>query len=60
VPGVHVHDRERQAGRPERLLGQPQEHDRVLAAAEQEHGPLELGRDLAHHMDGLGLQLLEL
>ena len=48
------------ARRPERLLGQPQQHDRVLAAAEQQHRPLELGGDLAHHVDGLVLERVQL
>src|SRR5262249_49794195 len=34
-------------------------HDRVLAAREEEHRPLELGRDLAEDVDGLGLELVE-
>ncbi len=42
--------------RPERLLGQAQQHDRVLAAGEQQHRPLELGGDLAHDVDRLGLE----
>ena len=42
---------------PERLLGQPQQHDRVLAAGEQQDRPLELGGDLAHDEDGLRLEL---
>ena len=33
--------------RPERLQREVQHHDRVLAAREQQHRPLELGRDLA-------------
>ena len=56
VPGVHVHQRERERRRAERLLGQAQQHDRVLAAAEQQHRPLEFGGDLAHHVDRLGLE----
>jgi hypothetical protein len=60
VPGVHVHHRERDPGRPERLLRQRQHHDRVLAAGEQQHRPLELGGDLAHDVDGLGLEHVEL
>ena len=56
VPGVDVHQRERERRRAERLLGEPQQHDRVLAAAEQQHRPLEFGRDLAHHVDRLGLE----
>ena len=60
VAGVDVHHRERERRRTEGLLGDPEQHDRVLAAREQEHRPLELGGDLAHHVDRLGLQLLEL
>ncbi len=59
VPGVDVHDRERDVARPERLARQVQEHDRVLAAAEQQHGPLELGGDLADDVYGFGFELLE-
>ena len=56
VPRVDVHDRERERRRAKRLLGQAQQHDRVLAAAEQQHRALELGRHLAHDVDGLGLE----
>ena len=56
VAGVDVHQREREAARAERLLGQAQQHDRVLAAGEQQHRALELGGDLAHDVDRLGLQ----
>ena len=59
VAGVDVHQREREAAGPERLLRQAQQHDRVLAAGEQQHGPLELGRDLAHDVDRLGLERVE-
>ena len=41
---------------PEGLDRQVQHDDRVLAAGEQQDGPLELGRDLADDVDGLGLQ----
>jgi hypothetical protein len=56
VPGVDVHDRERDRGRPERLVGQVQEDDRVLPAAEEQDGPLALGGDLPHDEDGLRLE----
>ena len=59
VPGVDVHEREREARRAERLLGQAQQDDRVLAAAEEQDRPLELGGDLAHDVDGLGLEGLQ-
>ena len=53
---VDVQQRERHAAGRERLLREPDEHDRVLAAAEQQGGALTLGGDLAHHVDGLGLE----
>ena len=56
VARVHVQQRERHLARRERLLREPHEHDRVLAAAEQQRGALTLGRDLADDVDGLGLE----
>ena len=56
VAGVDVQQRERHLARREGLLGEPHEHDRVLAAAEQQGGRLTLGGDLAQHVDGLGLE----
>ena len=60
VPGVHVHDREGDPRWPERLLGQPQHDDGVLAAGEKQHRPFELGRHLPHHVDRLGLEDVKL
>ena len=60
VAGVHVHHREGDAGRPERLLGQPQHDDRVLAAGEQQDRPLELGRHLPDDVDRLGLEAVQM
>ena len=54
-----MHQREGEAARAECLLGETEQHDRVLAAREQQHGPLELGRDLAHNVDGFRLELIE-
>jgi hypothetical protein len=56
VPRVHVHQRERELAGAERLLGQARQHDRVLAAGEQQDRPLELGGDLAHDVDRLGFE----
>ena len=44
---------------PERLLGEAQHHDRVLAAGEQQHRALELGRDLTDDVDRLGLESVQ-
>ena len=60
VAGVDVHQREGEPGGPERLLGDLQHHRGVLAAREQEHGVLELGRDLPEDVDRLGLERVEM
>ena len=60
VPGVHVHDRKRDPGRPERPLGQREHNEGVLAAREQQHRPLELGSHLAHDVDRLGFEHIKL
>ena len=60
VAGVDVHDRERELARAERLLGEAEQHDRVLAAGEEEHRPLELRSELAEDVDRLGLELVEM
>ena len=59
VAGVDVHHREREASGAERLLGQAHQHDRVLAAAEQQHRALELRGHLAHDEDRFGLERLQ-
>ena len=46
VAGVDVHHRERDAGRPERPVGEVQHDHGVLAAREQQHRALALGGDL--------------
>ena len=59
VAGIDVHDREGELGRAERLLGEPQHHDRILAAREEQDGAFELSCDLAHDEDRLGLERVE-
>ena len=56
VPGVDVHHREGQRRRPEGLGRQMQHDDRVLAAGEEQNGPLEAGRHLPDDVDRLRLQ----
>ena len=56
VAGVDVHHGEREPAGAERLLGEAQQDDRVLAAAEQQHRALELGGHLAHDEDGVRLE----
>ena len=60
VTRVDVHDRERELGRAKGLFGQPEHHDRVLAAGEEQHRTFALGSDLAHDVDRLGLELVEM
>ena len=59
VAGVHVHEGERDLRGVERLLGDAEHDDRVLAAAEQEARALELCSHLAHDVDRLGLDGIE-
>src|SRR3954449_6840414 len=56
VARVHVHERERDRRGRDSLLGEAQQDDRVLAAAEEQHGLGQLGRDLAHDVDRLGFE----
>ena len=60
VAGVDLQDRERDLGRVEGLLGQPEHDDGVLAAGEHQNRLLELRRDLAEDVDRLRFQLVEL
>ena len=60
VAGVDVHDPERHIAGLEGLAREVQQHDRVLAAAEQQHRPLELRGDLADDVDGLRLEDVEM
>jgi hypothetical protein len=59
VAGVHVQEREGEAGRPERLLGEPEQADRVLAPGEQEHRVRALSGDLAEDVDRLRFEPVE-
>jgi hypothetical protein len=56
VPGVDMHDRERQGTGPKSLLRQTQQHDRVLARREQQHRPFQFGDHFADDVHGLGLE----
>jgi hypothetical protein len=47
VSRVDVHDRERKLRGPERLLGDVQHDDAVLAARKQQHRPFEFGGNFA-------------
>jgi hypothetical protein len=63
VAGVDVQDREGQrhvVARAEGLLGHAQQGDGILAAAEQQDRPLELGHHLADGVDGLRLERAQL
>jgi hypothetical protein len=60
VAGVDVQDRERERAGAERLDRELEQDERVLAAGEQQHRPLELGGHLAHDVDRLRLEAVEL
>ncbi|MPM63521.1 hypothetical protein SDC9_110401 [bioreactor metagenome] len=60
VPGVDMQQGERHSSGPEGFGGQVEQDGRVLAAAEQQHRPLQLGDGLADDVDGLGLQQVEM
>ena len=59
VPGVDVEHREGDLAGLERLGRQVQQDGRVLAAAEEQHRPLGLGRHLADDEDGQRLEQVE-
>ena len=56
---VHVQQRERQPGRVEGLERQVQHHRAVLPDRVQHDRPVALRHDLAHDVDALGLEPLE-
>ena len=60
VPRVDVQQRERQRRRREGLHGEVQHDDRVLAAGEEDHRPLELPGHLPHDVDRLGLEVVQM
>ena len=59
VPRVDVEEREGEARGAERLLGEPEHHDRVLAAAEEQGRALALGDGLPEDRDGLVFEVRE-
>src|SRR5699024_7500933 len=59
VTGVDVEEPEGDLRRPEGLRRQVEHGHGVLAAGEQQHGPVELGGDLTDDVDGLGFQGVE-
>src|SRR6185369_7269210 len=59
VAGVDVHQREGELARTERLFGDPQHADRVLAAGEQQHRVGALAGHLAHDVYGFGFEPVE-
>ncbi len=59
VAGVDVQQRERHPAGPEGLRGQVQQHGGVLAAAEQQHRPFQLGDRLPNDVQRLRLQQVE-
>ena len=59
VAGVDVYQRERKLARAESLLGHAQHADRILAAGEEQGRVRALTGHLAHDVDGLGFEPVE-
>ena len=59
VPGIDVHQRKWQLGRPKCLFGQVRHNDGVLAAGKEQDGFLKLRGGLAQDVDRFGLELIE-
>ncbi len=59
VAGVDVQQREGERPRPERLVRQAQQDERILAAGEQQGGVAALAGDFAQDVDRLGLEPAE-
>ena len=59
VPGIDVHDRERDALGPARLRGQVEQDSRVLASGEQERRTLEFSDHLTDDVDRFGRERVE-
>src|SRR5665648_1060292 len=58
--GVHMEQRERRLGRPERFPRQMQQDGGVLTDGIEQHGVTELRRRLAEDMDALGFEELQM
>src|SRR5437879_9857291 len=54
-----MHERKRKLRRTKSLLGQAQQHDRILAAGEEKHGVRAFAGDLAQDEYSLGLEPVE-
>ncbi len=60
MAGVHVQKRHRDVGRAERLFGEAQQADGILAAGEQQGRALELRGDFTHDVNRLGFEILQM
>ena len=60
VAGVDMQQRKRKRARTERLFGEPQQHQRVLAAGEQQRRIRALPGDFAQDVDRFRLEPLEM
>jgi len=58
MAGVDVEQWQWQLGRAEGFLRQAQEADGILAAGKEQRGPFEFAGDLAHDVNGFGLEVL--
>ena len=60
MAGVNVEQRHRDVRRAERLFRQTQQANGILAAGEQQGGPLKFRRDFAHDVNRFRFQILQM
>ena len=60
MAGIHVEQRHWDVGRAERFFRQAQQGNGILAAGEEQGGPIELRRDFTHDVNRLGFQVLQM
>ena len=60
MSGINVEQRHGDVGRAERLFGQAQQADGILAAGEEQGGVLEFRRDFTHDVNRFRFQILQM
>ena len=60
MTGIDVQKRHRKFRRAKRFFREAKQADRILAAGKKQRGPLKLGRDFAHHVDGFRFEILQM
>ena len=60
MTGRHVQEGHRYVGGAEGFLGEAEQADGILSTREEDGGPLKLRGDLAHDVDRLGLEVVQM